>query len=508
MAVSRRFGGATLALLAAVAICGPEVEKAQDNASVQVLTPEPAPVPKEAEPVATPPARQEPADKPLPINLPTALRLANVTPIDIAVAVQRIRLAAAELERAQVLWLPTLYLGVDYYRHDGPIQDTSGAILRDSRQSFIAGVGPSAIFALSDALFAPLAARQVFRAREATLQTARNDSLLAVAEAYFNVQQAIGELAGAVDTARRADELARIVQDRTAYLPAVELDRARAESAHRRQAVQLARERWRIASADLVRTLRLDPKLLVEPLEPPDLRLTLVGPDQALDDLIPVALTNRPELATQQALVQATLQRLRQERIRPLVPSVLLRGASTGIFGTLGWGYFGGGRNDDLGSFGSRSDFDVQILWELQNLGFGNRALVNARQAENHLAVLELFRTQDIIAAEVAKAYANVQSARARLKDAETGLAHATVSLKQNLEGVKEFKRLQGNVYLLVIRPQEVIAAIQALTQANNDYYGAVADYNRAQFRLYRALGHPAQLLIGDTSACPTAPTP
>ena len=38
---------------------------------------------------------------------------------------------------------------------------------------------------------------------------ARNDSLLAVAEAYFNVQQARGELAGAVDAARRAEEVVR-----------------------------------------------------------------------------------------------------------------------------------------------------------------------------------------------------------------------------------------------------------------------------------------------------------
>ena len=50
-----------------------------------------------------------------------------------------------------------------------------------------------------------------------------------------------------------------------------------------------------------------------------------------------------------------------------------------------------------------------------------------------------------------------------------------------------------------MIRPQEAVAAVQALAQAYNDYYGAVADYNRAQFRLYRALGHPAQMLLGDT---------
>ena len=37
-------------------------------------------------------------------------------------------------------------------------------------------------------------------------------------------------------------------------------------------------------------------------------------------------------------------------------------------------------------------------------------------------------------------------------------------------------------------------------------YYGAAADYNRAQFRLYRALGQPAQGILGDNAGCPTTP--
>src|SRR5438105_1193422 len=66
---------------------------------------------------APPPGLPESA--PLPINLPTALQLAGVRPIDIAVATQRTQIAAAELDRANLFWLPNLYLGADYQRHDG-----------------------------------------------------------------------------------------------------------------------------------------------------------------------------------------------------------------------------------------------------------------------------------------------------------------------------------------------------------------------------------------------------
>jgi outer membrane protein TolC len=451
--------------------------------------------------LGTPPSSVAPPDvstndKSLPINLPTALQLAGVRPIDIAVASQQIRLAAAQLEQARVLWLPTIYLGTDYFHHDGQIQDAAGNVLGNSHGSFMLGAAPYAVFALSDAIFAPLAARQVLSARASTMQTARNDSLLAVAEAYFNVQQARGILAGAQDAARRAEELVRRAQQLLpgGVIPELELVRARTQAARSRQAIQFADERWRVASADLTRLLRLDASAVVAPLEPPHLRVTVVSGDYPVDDLIRLGLTNRPELATQQALVQATLAQLRQERLRPLIPSILLRGASTPVTGTLAGGLFGGGTGSDLNNFGARSDFDIQVLWQLQNLGLGNRALIQQRQSANQLAILELFRTEDRIAAEVAQAHAQAQSAASRVVDAEAEVRDAIESADKNLQGLGQ-TRTAGNVLLLVVRPQEVVAAIQALGQAYTDFYGAVADYDRAQFRLYHALGHPAQLL-------------
>jgi outer membrane protein TolC len=457
----------------------------------------------------TPPAAAPavaPGDRPLPINLPTALQLANVRPIDVAVASQRIQAAAAELEQARVLWLPTVYLGTDYFRHDGQIQDVAGGVFGTSKSSFLLGAGPYAVFALSDAIFGPLAARQVLRARESTLQTARNDSLLAVAEAYFNVQQARGDLAGAEDVARRSEDLVRRAQDLLpgGVIPELEVVRARTQADRSRQAVRSACERWRQASADLVRVLRLDPSAVVQPLEPPQLRVTLVPTDRPVDDLIRVGLTNRPELATQQALVQATLERLRQEKLRPLIPSVLLRGASTPVTGTLAGGLFGGGENSDMSHFGARMDLDLQVLWKLDSLGFGNQALVRQRRAENQLAVLELFRTQDRVAAEVAQAYAQAQSAAGRLGDAEAELRDAVESADKNLQGLRQTGT--GAALATLVRPQEVVAAVQALAQAYADYDAAVADYDRAQFRLYHALGNPAQALGGGGRDCPAPP--
>jgi outer membrane protein TolC len=361
---------------------------------------------------------------------------------------------------------------------------------------------------IPDAIFAPLAARQQLRARQADHQTASNDTLVAVSDAYFNVQQARGELAGAMAATQRTEELVgRTKKLAPALVPELETDRAEAELVRRQQAELFARERWKVASAELLRVLRLDPSAQIEPVEPPQLRVELIALDRPVDDLIPIGLTNRPELASQQAQVQATLTLLKQERLRPLIPSVLLRGDSMPGAGTLAAGSFGGGRNGRIGDGGFRSDIDLQLLWQFDNLGFGNRARVHQREAENRLAVIDFFRIQDRVAAETAQAYAQAQLAARRVDLAEKGVRSATNSADKNLIALAQTKSVEGKVVLLV-RPQEAVAAVQSLAQAYTDYYGAVADSNRAQFRLYRALGQPAQCLVQDRQAPPAALSP
>ena len=444
-------------------------------------------------------------DRPLPINLPTALQLAHARAVDIAAAAERTRAAAAALEQAQVLWLPTITLGGDYNRHDGQVQDSSGDLTNNTHSSMMlgagTGIGPAAVLNVGEAIFAPLVARQQLQARQADRQTAANDTLMAVSTAYFNVQQARGELAGAVETTRRTEELLRRTRKLApGIVPELETVRVETELVRRQQAELLARERGKVAGAELLRILRLDPSAQVEPMEPPHLRVELMALDKPVDDLIPMALTYRPELAAQQAQVQATLALLKQERLRPLIPSILLRGYSTPVTGTLAGGLFVGGTNEHIGDPGWRGDMDLQVLWQLDNLGFGNRARVHQRQAENRQAVVELFRIQDRVAAEVAQAYAQAQLAGRRVVLAEKEVRWAADSAGKNLIALGQTKGV-GNLVVTLVRPQEAVAAVQALGQAYLDYYGAVADANRAQFRLYRALGQPAQCLIQEQPA-------
>jgi outer membrane protein TolC len=134
-------------------------------------------------------------------------------------------------------------------------------------------------------------------------------------------------------------------------------------------------------------------------------------------------------------------------------------------------------------------------VWELKNLGFGNAALIRERRANLEVANAQNFRFRDFVAKEVTQAWVQLQAADERSALAERELKQAWISATKNLEALGQTKRVGGNVEILVIRPLEVVAAMQSLVQAYYNYYGTIADYNRAQFRLYRALGNPAQQL-------------
>ena len=72
---------------------------------------------------------------------------------------------------------------------------------------------------------------------------------------------------------------------------------------------------------------------------------------------------------------------------------MLLRlGTATDPTGTLSSSTSGGGANDVLHNFSMRNDMDLQVLWELQNMGFGYKAQVQQRQAGREPAVIDLYR--------------------------------------------------------------------------------------------------------------------
>jgi hypothetical protein len=138
-----------------------------------------------------------------------------------------------------------------------------------------------------------------------------------------------------------------------------------------------------------------------------------------------------------------------------------------------------------------RADPNIQLVWELDGLGIGNVARIKQQRGEESQAFVDLYRAQDAVVAEVTAANAHVQSAAGRVTQADRALRTGIITFNGNLEGLGQTTRFENFLYL-VYRPQEAVYSLELLKSALDEYFTTVAEYNRAEFELFHALGYPA----------------
>lgn len=438
-------------------------------------------------PVSIEPAGPIPPENTVPIDLGTALQIAAGKNPQVGYTQQRIQEAYAQLQSAEVLWLPSIHLGASYNKHDGTLQDAAGRILENSRSSTYTGLGAQAVgtgspavpglvmnFHLRDALFKPKIAEQIVGARRSASRATTNDILLETALAYLELLEALQIEAIARKTLANAEQLAEVTESFAESGQGLRADaeRAQAELFARQIALREAQENVRVASVRLSRVLSRGQMGTLIPREPALAPIELVSLQAPLPELVATGLSNRAELAESQHLVRAAVERLRREKYAPLVPSVLLG---------FSYGGFGGSPSSDINDFGDRADFDAVVFWEVRNLGFGEKWARREAQSQLEQARWRKVSVMDQIAGEIAANYAKVDARKDQIALAQAGITAARDSLRRNIERIRAGEGL----------PLEALQAIQALSQAQRQYARTLADYNRAQFRLHRALGWP-----------------
>lgn len=447
------------------------------------------------EPASSPDERPVLADSADPmsptqsIDLMTALWLTSGVNPQVAFAQARIEESLAQLERAETLWLPSIRGGVNYNHHEGNIQDVVGNVINTSRGSYYTGIGANAVgagsplipgllaqFHLTDAVFQPRIARQTMCARKSGAQAATNDMLLQTAIAYVNLLRSAQEQAVVLDIETKAQELERVTGEfaRTGEGLKSDHDRARTELALRTNDVHRAEEAVAVASARLAEQIRWDSSRQLTPLEPQLTPIELVSVELQPQELVALALTQRPEVAESRHLVGEAIERLQRERYAPLIPSVLL---------AMSYGGLGGGLGSNLINFNDRFDADAVAYWEVRQLGFGEHAARHEARSRIQQSQQRELAQLDRVAREVVEARAQVASRSKQIATSRTAVAAAEESFRDNWERIENGQGL----------PIEVLQSLQALALARKEYVRVVADYNTAQFTLHRSLGWPIQ---------------
>ena len=427
-----------------------------------------------------------------PIDLANALGLGGADNLQVRLARTRLFQAQARHLQAKTLWLPSLRLGIGYNKHDGRLQETTGNVIEVERNSLFYGGGfglggmplnggaggPPRLavnLSLADAYFKPLAACQEVAAHGAAERVASNDSLAEIAIGYHSLLEAHGRLANAEDARGMAEKMVGLVEnfEQEGFSSKTEVSRARTALGRWQRDVADAERQTVTTSAKLARVLRLPAQVQLVPAEEFVLPIEVIEGALDVDSMVAEACLRRPEISRQHAFREAACFRVQEEKWRPWIPNVQA-GASGGGFG--------GGPSTTFPSASDRSDVDLLAVWEWQNMGLGNVARQRIRRGELHERVLEIESLRDQIAAEVVAAVADVFSYRRQMEIAQVAILAAEQSYQLNEQRIRESEGL----------PIELLQSISALAEARNAYTESVANYNRSQYRLLRALGSPA----------------
>ncbi len=237
-----------------------------------------------------------PGTEVLPIDLPTALRVAVGANPTVALAQLRVQEAYAHLTQTQLLWLPNLQAGGTYLRHDGEIQNSMGVVFSTNKSAVLASGGAVVDYKTSDVLFLPIIARRLAQAQAAASQSVNHDIQLDVAVAYFDLLQAYAQLAiNAELLARDRLVLTQTEAAEKAQLAKTggDINRALAELQLRIQERIGFAGQVRVASSRLARLLLLKPTVGLLPTDAAVVPLTLIAEDTGLDNLVTLAAGRR-----------------------------------------------------------------------------------------------------------------------------------------------------------------------------------------------------------------------
>ena len=411
--------------------------------------------------------------EPYPIDLPTALRLAGARNLDIQLARERLSEAQANRQSTLQQFFPWITVGAGYHRRDGVAQAVPAGTISDAHyQSYNPGAALAVQLDLGDAIYKSLAAKQLVQASDQALAAQRQDATLSAAQGYFDLAKAAALAEVIREALKTSRDYQQQLQAAVSSGIAFKGDALRVQSQAERYEITLrqALERQRVAAAELALILHLDATVELVPRDTLLAPITLFGTNSSMHGLVEQALRTRPELKQSQALSAAARASKNGAVYGPLIPSV---GAQA--FG----GGLGGGPDGGADALGAEGDYLVGINWRIGPGGLFDSGRVNASKARLAAGQLGEAKIKDTITSQVVVSLARVQSLWAQIALAQRNLATATETLRLTRE------RKQYGVGVVL----EDLQAQQDLTQARSEYLAALAEYNKAQYALNKAVG-------------------
>jgi outer membrane protein TolC len=434
------------------------------------------------EPVSTPPiAMPNGAAKPvapampavLPVGLDTVLRLAEDQNLQVGIAREKVRAAYADRDIANSRWLPDVWVGTAYYRHEGGIQDFTGQLVKSSYGSMFAGMEMNSQFDVREYAYQKLTAQRQVWQQKGDLVKVTTETTMEAANTYLDLLTARTGEAVAREMENDVKELLKRAESLAAKEPAanVEVTRIRAELMGQQQVIAKLHQQAEAASAKLAYLLGVDPCTEMLPVDGKLMPLELVDASPPTCELVAQALSTGPGIQEMEGLLSLVNEAMEHAQgLSKFMPVVGMRMAE---------GAFGAGPGSSS-SWDNRFDLGLQARWNLTEYctACERRRAALAKMQQAHLAYQDLR----------AKLTAGVQASRSEIQGGREQIRLGRQQIDDSKSAHKmSFDRLKLNVQ--GASHSEVLLAIRSVGLAQLNYLTAINAYNKAQVRLMVLLG-------------------
>jgi outer membrane protein TolC len=419
---------------------------------------------------------QPPPNKDVPITLDTIFRLAESQNAKLGSARARVAEAAAESDLASKKWLPDLYVGAGYHRHEGGIANEDGTLTRSSFGSLFGGVLVKSTLDLRDLTYQRLTAERSYWQQKAQLSQLTSEVLVEASTTYIDMLTArTSELIAMEiekelqDLLSRSENFSQAEASGKFIVP-----RIRTFLAYLQQSQVQAREEFARAAAKLTYLLGLDPCITLVPLDERLLPLELVDASVSCCDLVAQVLANGPGIYEVEQILAIAHQAIEQAngpgRFLPVFETRMVEGG------------FGTGPGDQM-TWDNRWDLGLAVRWNLTDLftHCDRQRVLHAKAAQAHFADADL-RGQ--LAASVQEARDSILFGREEIRVGDTYVEQARLAYTMARDRmIKVYSR--PDVY------DDTRQSLEALARARLKYLDAIRTYDKAQLRLLVVLGIP-----------------
>tara|TARA_B110000444_G_scaffold245770_1_gene266615 strand:+ start:1142 stop:2500 length:1359 start_codon:yes stop_codon:yes gene_type:complete len=416
----------------------------------------------------------------IPINLEKILELGGADNLTIKEYKERQELSLAELAKAKEWWLPEIYTGVQTQQLWGAAMNADGRFFLDvNRQNLWGRLGLNTNWDFAEGIYNAKSANLRSQASQHLTQAERNQQLLAMINAYYELMTAQLNYNAYKNLVNQSDSIVQQIQIQVEFglLYESELLLAKSNKNHLQVEMLNAKKAYNNASASLKKLLNIEQNIKLASADESLLPLDFTDELEAVEES---TYLRRPEIKANEFQFKDLEVERKKHTLGLFIPELNI-GTYSSYFGRINGNVspMFPAQYPEPQQLYPTSALNVSLMWKIP-LGAltyqGDKKSYDSKMRLNEIEA-EQFKVQ--INKEIATATSDLQLGKEQIEIAKEALSFTKEALNQSIKRQK----------LGTAKPFEVFQPQQFFLQAQLDYLKAVSAYNKAQYALKVAKG-------------------